>query len=79
MKAQIQITSVQPDRIYLVDRDGPMSVTNDAEAVVKFINDMYPGRRIIYCDTMGNWDELLHDNGRFTDFAPYRENSERGN
>lgn len=32
----------------------------------------YPNRRIIYQDSMGNWDELLHEGGRFTAFAPAR-------
>ena len=75
MRALIRIDRVLPDRVFIIDCDGPMSVTNDAEAVVKFINDMYPGRRIIYCDTMGNWDELLHTNGTFNGFAPYREDN----
>lgn len=43
-----------------------MSVTNDAENVINSIN---PGvRQVIYQDTMGNWDEIEHDEGRFTGF-----------
>jgi len=33
----------------------------------------YPGFRIIYRDSMGNWDELCHDGALFTGFAPARD------
>lgn len=51
------------------DRGGP-SVTNDAEAVVRHINRMYPNRRIFYYDSEGILDELVHANGVFDRFAP---------
>jgi hypothetical protein len=57
--------------VFIVDNDGPMSVTNDAEAVVAFVNAEHPGKRIVYRDTTGQWDELLHTNGRFDGFAPF--------
>jgi hypothetical protein len=56
--------------VWIVDEDAGVSVTNDAEAVVAEINQRHPGCRIIYRDTMGNWDELRHRNGTFVDFAP---------
>lgn len=59
--------------IRIVDLDEGMSVTNDAENVVREVNAQRPGYRILYRDTMGNWDELLHDNGIFQGFAPYRK------
>jgi hypothetical protein len=71
MKAIITIDRVEKDKVFIIDRDGPMSVTNDAEAVVAWVNAWCPERRIIYRDTMGQWDELLHSNGRFDGFAPY--------
>lgn len=49
---------------------GTMSVTNDAESVVKIVASEYGNRRIFYRDTCGRWDELVHDNGRFLRFAP---------
>ena len=77
VRACFTITGVGSDRVYIVDNDGPVSVTNDAEAVVARVNAVHPGKRIIYKDTMGQWDELLHVNGVFTDFAPYKfDNSE---
>lgn len=77
MKAQIEIVTDQyvPNHIMaIVDMSnsaGTMSVTNDAEAVVSYLHAKagLGGRRLIYRDTMDQWDELLHDgNGRFLGF-----------
>jgi hypothetical protein len=59
--------------IYLADRDmGNVSVTNDAENVAKAIHAQYPYCRIIYKDSMGNWDEILHAGGIFKGFKQAR-------
>lgn len=52
------------------EQNAAMSVTNDAEAVVKKVVELHGDHRVIYRDTDGRWDELLHQNGRFTGFAP---------
>lgn len=58
------------DQVTLIDQDGPVSVTNDAEAVVTDILRAYGGsRRILYMDTDGHWGELLHDGLKFTGFG----------
>lgn len=49
-----------------------LSVTNDAEAVVYELVNKYGDKRIIYKDSNGDWDELLHDGDQFTGYAPYR-------
>jgi hypothetical protein len=54
-----------------VGHNHTISVTNDAEAVVYEIVNKYGDKRIVYKDSMGNWDELLHDGDQFTGFAPY--------
>jgi len=46
------------------------SVTNDAEAVVAALVADYGDRRIIYKDSMGRWDELVHRGPVFTGYAP---------
>jgi hypothetical protein len=73
--AQYELVSVVDDVILIRDLDGPVSVTNDAEAVVDAIIRLGSaprpdGRpwRIHYIDTMGNKDELLHTNGEWTGF-----------
>jgi uncharacterized protein involved in tellurium resistance len=58
------------DIIFVVDLDlGRMSVTNDAERVTSFVVERHGNHRVIYKDSMGNWHELLHDNGTFIDFG----------
>lgn len=62
------IVKVESDAVFLVDNDDGRSVTNDAEAVVSSVLQKLGNRRIFYRDTMGVWDELVHDGKRFTDF-----------
>ena len=53
--------------VYLVDLDlGGPSVTNSAELVVARVAHNYPGQKIVYRDTTGRWDELVHSDGTFT-------------
>ena len=55
--------------VWIIDEDGPLSVTNDAERVVAELFALYGDRRIIYRDTDGNWDELQHRGAVFIGFA----------
>jgi hypothetical protein len=61
------------DTIFIIDNDDGRTVTNDAERVVFELWNQYGDRRIVYRDTMGNWDELVHDEGVFKRYAPYKE------
>jgi len=45
-----------------------MSITNDAEAVVKYMSGFGAYKRFIYKDTEGKIDELLHEKAIFTGF-----------
>ena len=57
------------DFVWIVDLNrGGKSITNDAEDIVKRMDAFYPGRRVIYKDTTGHWDELTHRNGKFVNF-----------
>lgn len=58
------------DAIFIIDLKRGMSVTNDADAVVAEVLRLHPGKRIVYRDTLGSWDELRHDGLGFTGFAP---------
>jgi hypothetical protein len=49
---------------------GKMSITNDAEAVVKDVVGKYGQVLIEYIDTNGNVDRLVHQQGVFVSFAP---------
>ncbi len=63
------ITASTPTAIFLVDNDVGKSVTNDAENVVTNVTNMNRAARVFAKDTMGNWDELVHNNGTFLRFA----------
>ena len=63
-----------PGMVWIHDLDrGARSVTNDADRVVAKLHAEYPDYRIVYRDSMGRWDELRHEHGRFTAFAPAGE------
>ena len=49
-----------------------ISVTNDAENVLKILHKHYDltGKRVQYTDSEGQVDRLLHENGVFKGFAP---------
>lgn len=72
LRSDFHIEEITPDKIFIVDLDnGYMSVTNDAENVTAYLYERFGNRRFIYLDTMGNWDELEHSNGRFIGFRSY--------
>jgi hypothetical protein len=73
VRAKYSVLKKTPTMVLLQDEmglnDTCLSVTNDAEEVVREINNWFPGIKIYYVDTLGTVDELLHINGRFTDFG----------
>jgi hypothetical protein len=72
-RADYRVVKTLAQTVFLVDENrGGTSVTNDAEAVVAEVLEQYdPTCRIVYRDTMGNWDELAHDGESFIDFLPW--------
>ena len=72
-----------PGLTLVVDcNDGGRTVTNFAEDVIVWLRgrgkrqgdaplrpDRLTGRRVLYRDTMGAWDELAHHKGHFTDYV----------
>lgn len=80
-RAKFEIVSVSlsdaGQTVLIADRNGPVSVTNDAEAVVKEVLEwrreqtvMKGELKIHYLDSEGRRDELCHDGEKFTGFAP---------
>lgn len=68
-RAHYSVLRVAPQFVVIRDcDDGHMSITNDAEAVVREVNSLHPGRRIFYYDTDHRCDELVHKDGFFTGF-----------
>jgi len=67
-KSDYEIVLTFRDIVFLVDLDrGGKSVTNDAEAVWAEVQAKYPGRRLVYRDSMGRWDEIVGG----SEFKPY--------
>ncbi len=67
------VKSITDKTIHIVDESnetGAVSITNDAENVVAEVHRRYGNKRILYTDTMGNVDELVHIDGMFHSFAP---------
>lgn len=72
-RSSFVIVKVADRIVYIMDNDdGSLSVTNDAERVCREIAALYPGHRIVYRDTMGRWDELVHHEGRFLRFQHHK-------
>jgi hypothetical protein len=78
--ADFRVVHVEDDRVFIVDPDNDSkSITNDAEWVWNQINAKYPGRRLVYRDTMNRWDEIIptHPVDDFgvvaVNFRPYDE------
>lgn len=68
------VVKVTPEKVFIVDANtGHLSVTNDAEAVCEELFGIHGQKRFIYRDSEGQWDELAHDEGIFTDFMPYKD------
>jgi hypothetical protein len=60
MRAEYDIVYMDEHKVYLIDLDlGAKSITNDAERVYEEIQKKFPGKRVIYRDTMGRWDEIV--------------------
>lgn len=70
--SEYNVVAVENGIVFIVDTDrgDRRSVTNDAERVVMELNNIYPGQRIMYRDSMLKWDELVHDNGNFKGYRP---------
>lgn len=61
-----------PEIVFISDMNlGGTSITNDAEAVVHDVVAIFGNKRVVYRDTMGNWDELTHLHGVFSDFVAF--------
>lgn len=75
-RSRYNIVKDEPGKpLYIEDVGGPsnMSVTNDAETVVKALvgsEILTPGRKLYYFDSEGQLDEILIKDGKFAGFAP---------
>lgn len=58
---------------FIIRDEGPWhvhaTVTNDAEQVVKDLAPKLGKRRLLYIDSNGDMDEIVHRDGKFVGFA----------
>jgi hypothetical protein len=71
MRASYKCELEGDDLLLITDLDQGRSVTNDAENVIADLARTYDltARRVIYRDTMGVWDGLAVNRGKFTGFV----------
>lgn len=71
-RAQFELVMDTEHVVFIADanRTAAPSVTNDAEAVTKYVYHQFP-KRIVYRDSTGEWSELVHERGEFIRFAKY--------
>lgn len=70
MRSSFKVVQVDADRVFIIDVNQGMSVTNDAENVRDHINQRYPNKRLIYRDSINCWDEIVSDREGL--FKPYK-------
>ena len=70
--AKYELVFETDTHVLIKDCNVGMSVTNAAEEVVLELNRTLNGglgsRKLLYVDSQGTYDELLHKDGRFTGF-----------
>ena len=74
MRSNWRILEESDSHLTIEDLDGSVSVTNDAENVVKHLfqkGRLTNAKRMLYWDTLGNLDEILHADGVFMGFRTY--------
>ena len=79
-QAEYSIFFVCDSYVVIVDALAPRSITNDASSVVERVNvELRHGlghRKLYYRDSANHFDELGHDQGVFTSFAPCSESQQ---
>lgn len=63
------------DALFIVDKCLPTSrsLTNSAHYVCRECTTVFGNLRVIYRDSAGRWDEMVHEGGYFRFFRPLNE------
>ena len=72
-EARFDIVEILPDRITLKDLgpwDEHLTITNDAESVVKTLLPILRKKRLFYYDSEGELTELIIKDEKFVTFGP---------
>lgn len=68
---------INPYFVCISDQNGKKSLTNCAEEVVQYLKkkNLLGERRLLYKDSTGIWDELVHDQTKFLNFKSINRDS----
>lgn len=69
MRCTFEIVRVTEKFMLIRDTGGMVSVTNQADQVVKNLRSALGGRRLFYYDSEGALDELCMEDGKFSHFG----------
>jgi predicted transcriptional regulator len=60
-RCDFEYVEITEDIVFIRDTNkGKMSVTNDADEVYRLIHNLvFPGRRVVYMDSTGEWWEIV--------------------
>ena len=67
--SSFEVVDHSDTEVNIRDLNAGISITNDAEAVVLTLYQVFGNVRYFYYDTDGKRDELCHDGPKFTGFA----------
>lgn len=73
MESKFIIKNQTPEFMYIIDTgEEEKSVTNDVQEVLFYLtkNLNLGNRRLIYCDSLGQNDEIIHNKEKFIEFKP---------
>ena len=75
VRCDFKLVKVTDDIVFIRDLNrGNISVTNNAEEVYHWLNRIaYPGRRVVYRDSQGEWTEIVRkgDSSTQIGFRPW--------
>lgn len=74
--ARYRIVHEDDKAVFIVDDNGDLTITNDAENVCHKLLTGRKNKRIFYKDSCNNWDELVHNGFHFSYFGVIRADDE---
>jgi hypothetical protein len=72
-QSNFEVIGITDRVVYLEDLDqGGKSVTNDAERVYAWCQHHYPGKKVVYRDSEGEWAQMFMEQGiSWVKFEPW--------
>jgi hypothetical protein len=65
------ITGITDEAIVITDAQLVPKIPQNARTITEALTRAHGNKTILYRDAFDRWDEMCHNDGRFTGFAPY--------